>query len=368
MKISVIQENLSKALNVVNRVVSSRASLAVLSNIMLKINKGQLEVTGTNLEMAIVYKIGAKVEKDGALSVPARLLTDLVSSLPNDKLLLSSDNNNLKIKTNNFESSINGISSDEFPTIPEVKPDITLSFPSDILSTALNQVCFAAALDESRPVLSGVLFSIKNNKLLLASTDSYRLAESIIDLSSKPKKDIDFIVPAKTIAELIRILTNSDGEIEIKATATEIEFTAGSIRLISRLIEGKFPDYQKIIPEKSETAMVIDTAELVSTVKVASLFARETANTIKLNFELDKLVITSSAAQIGDNQSSIPAKIVGEVGEISLNARYLTDVLAVIKADQVKLAINSKLNPCLITPHSQKTIDNYRHIIMPLRS
>lgn len=368
MKISVIQDNLSKALNVVNRIVSSRASLAVLSNVMLKTNNGQLEVTGTNLEMAIVCKIGAKIEKQGSVSVPARLLTDLVSSLPNDKLLLSSDSNNLKVKTNNFESSINGISSDEFPTIPEVKPDISLNFSSDDISTALNQVCFAAALDESRPVLSGVLFSVKGKKLLLASTDSYRLAESIIELNIKSKKDIDFIVPAKTITELIRILTNHDGEVEIKATPTEIEFSAGNIRLISRLIEGKFPDYQKIIPDKSGTTMVIDTAELVATVKVASLFARETANTIKLTFEPDKLLITSSTAQVGDNQSIITAKTIGEPGEISLNARYLADVLAVIKTDQVKLAINDKLSPCLITPHDQKAANNYRHIIMPLRS
>ncbi|MCC7288955.1 DNA polymerase III subunit beta [bacterium] len=368
MKVSVIQENLSKALNVVSRVVGNRSSLAVLSNVLLKANLGRLEVIGTNLEIAIVYQVGAKVETDGSLSVPARLLTELINSLPSDKLLLNAAAQNLHIKTTNFESTINGIASEEFPNVPVIKPTTSLSFPAATLVTALSQVGFAAAVDESRPVLSGVVFSVRGKELLLAATDSYRLAESVVALTQEQKADADFIVPAKTVNELIRILSQYEGDVEVGATETEIEFNMGDIRLVSRLIEGKFPDYKKIIPDKNETEAVVDTAELLSTIKVAGLFARETANTIKLTFEAGKLSISSSAAQVGENQSSLETKLVGDPGEISLNAKYLLDVLTVVKTPTVKLGISGKLNPCLVTPVKGEQDTSYRHIIMPLRS
>ncbi len=365
MKLSVVQENLNKALGSVGRIVGARNSLPVLANVLLKTEASRLIVSATNLEVAISCSIGCKVEKEGATSVPARLLAELVSGLPSDKLQLIATGDNLKIKTTNFESSLNGIAATEFPTTPKVKAEVELNIPADVLVKRLAEVVVAAAVDESRPVLAGVLFSVEGGKLTLAATDSYRLAETSIGV--KADKDISVIVPAKTINELNRIANDTSDEVHIAIGQNEILFEIGDVSMVSRLIDGKFPNYSQILPTKAATSITLNKSELASTVKVASLFARESAHTIKLDFTKAGLQFSARASEVGENNSLIEGELKGAEAEISVNARYLLDALAVIPTPQVEVAMNDKLDPCAIRPSGSKD-DSYIHIIMPLRS
>ncbi len=366
MKLSVIQENLNRALNNTTRIVGSRTSLPVLGNVLISTDKSRLKIIATNLEMAITYTIGAKIENNGSISVPAKLLSEVVSSLPNDKLQLVASGDNLILKSTHFNSQINGISVDEFPTIPQVKAESSIRLKSNILVDGLTKVVFASSPDESRPVLAGVIFIIKDNQLTLVATDSYRLAEVVTDL--KDVKDATMIVPARTVSELIRIATESEDDIEIKFSKTEAIFEINDISMVSRLVDGKFPDYKQIIPTNTKTKVVADRAELLNIVKVASIFARENANTIKLEFKDNSISIASSASSVGENKSSMDVKLTGEPAEISINARYLIDVLSVLKVDMIEIGVNDKLDPCVIRPVEKNNKANYIHIIMPLRS
>lgn len=368
MKLSVVQENLNKALSHTSRIVGTRTNLPVLGNVLLSTEDSRLKVSATNLEMAITCTIGAKVESTGSLSVPAKLMAEIVSNLPNDKLQLVATDNNLLIKADHFDSKLNGIAADEFPTIPDVKAIQGFTIDVGELINALTQVVFAASPDESRPVLAGVIFILDENTLTLVATDSYRLAECKLDLKSD--KQFTIVVPSRTINELIRLASDStEDKIEIKFSKTEAVFEIGHISIVSRLIDGKFPDYKQIIPAAAKTEVTANRSELLDIVKVANIFARENANTIKLEFGDNTISVVSSASSVGQNKSDMEVSMSGGPGEISLNARYLIDVLSVLKSDSVYIGVNDKLDPCLIRPvEKNKKVSRYVHIIMPLRS
>lgn len=367
MKISVVQENLNKALSIATRVIPSRPSLAVLSNVLLKTEASRLVLAATNLELAIVAKVGAKIETEGNVTVPGRLLAELVGSLNNDKLQLISADNNLRIKSTGVDSLLNGISADEFPVIPTIKAKAKLKIPAGQLAQALSEVVVASASDEARPVLNGVLFKLEGDSLILAATDSYRLAEAKVIV--KADKAISVIVPVRAAQELIRLLANESGDATIELADNEIVFTVGETSLISRLIEGKYPDYAQIYPTDFKTQIVIDRQDLIKTVRVAALFARENANTIKLSVEKGNFLITSNASEVGENTSQITAKVRGDDMSIQLNARYLLDALNALPNSSVALELTGEINPCLIKPSAEsKAKVTSWHIIMPLRS
>jgi DNA polymerase-3 subunit beta len=228
-------------------------------------------------------------------------------------------------------------------------------------------VVFAASPDESRPVLAGVVFIVEDGNLTLVATDSYRLAEAKMEISKG--KDIMVVVPARTIHELIRVIGDHSGEIDLKFSKTEAVFEVGDVSIVSRLIDGKFPNYKQIIPAQAKTEVVAERVELLNIVKVASIFARENANTIKMEFKNNTIAIASSAASVGENSSSMDVKMTGVDGEISLNARYLIDVLSALKCEQVSIGMNDKLDPCRLRPVQKGKADShFTHIIMPLRS
>lgn len=365
MKLSVLQENLDKALTTVSRLVQSNNSLPVLANILIKTTDGRLELQSTNLELAISYKIGAKIEKPGSLSVPAKLFSDLIHSTPNDKIQLVALKDNLEIHTNQLNSTLNGISASDFPHIPDVETKKKFKVSTKDFITGLEYVLTSVSLDESRPVLAGVYCKVENNVLVFAATDSYRLSQYTIKASGL--EDMEIIIPHRTIQELIRIVKTEDiSEITIGITDTEIVFYTDSITLTSQLIDGSYPDYTKIIPKSSPVKIEISKDDLVSGLKIASLFSRENAHTIQLSVSKDKLSIISEGAQIGKNISSIPVKNTGEAQEISLNARYLIDTMSSIVEKTVVITMQDKLDPCVVS--AQKNSKDNFHIIMPLRS
>jgi DNA polymerase-3 subunit beta len=367
MKTSVTQENLAKAVSAVSRMVSNRSALPVLSNILIATESGRLKLSATNLEVGINYWIGAKVEEEGSITVPARLFQEFITSLSDGNIDLATDGDSLVVEAPQVKSSINGIGAEEFPLIPQLKTEPVLQLTADELKDALAQVVVAASSDEARPVLTGVYIYNEGNKLILVSTDSYRLAEKKITLKKKPTTDINLIVPARTIQELVRLLGDSEAGLSLFVSDNQIMFEIDGVELTSRLIDGQFPDYRQIIPKGSETVIEAATDEVSRVTKLASLFARENAGSIRLDVKAEgRMDVVANPSQVGENTSSTNCQVEGENSEISLNARYLSDALGVIKNDNLTIILNGKLNPCVIHPADDKP--DYLHIIMPLRT
>jgi DNA polymerase-3 subunit beta len=370
MKLSITQENLAKALAVVSRAVSSRSSLPVLSNVLLSTDSNRLKLAATNLEIGINYWIGCKTTEDGSITVPARLFSDFITSLPGGNIELSSETTTLAIKTPHFESSINGIASDEFPLIPHIKAEPVLTVASGMFKDALTQVIVAASIDEARPVLSGIYMFVEKDELVMVATDSYRLAEKRLKLAGlKADAKLAIIVPVKTMAELTRILGDSEGDLQVYIGENQVMFEIDGVELTSRLIEGQFPNYQQIIPAKPETTITIDTSEFSRITKVAGLFAREHAGSMRLQIQAEgRVSIITSASQVGENTSNADCQVEGDDAEVSLNAKFLADALAIMKTPQITFSTSGKLNPCVLKPIGKNVSPDYLHIIMPLRT
>lgn len=368
MKISLTQENLAKALNVVGRVVSSRASLPVLSNVLVSTDNKRLKLSATNLEIGINYWIGGSIEEEGAITVPAKLFSEFITALPPENIELSTNDQTLSVKSPHYQSQINGISAEEFPLIPQISGSPVLSIGAEELKDALQQVTVAASLDEARPVLAGVYLNFEGGELVAVATDSYRLAEKKLKVKDAKGGDkVEVIVPARTMQELIRVLGEIEGKVDIFVGEGQVMFASGDLQLTSRLIEGQFPNYKQIIPTADTTTFEIETSEFIRIAKVASLFARESAGSIRLEIKADGRVnIVSSASQIGENTSTAECEVNGDDGEISLNARYLLDALNVMEAEKLTFSISGKLNPCVLRPMSKDS--EYLHLIMPLRT
>lgn len=368
MKLSVTQENLAKSLGVVGRVVSGRTSLPVLSNVLISTDSKRLRLAATNLEIGINYWIGCKVEHEGSVTVPARLLSEFVASLPGGNIEMNGTETSLAISTPHYNSTINGISAEEFPQIPEVVNDPVLTLAVSELREAINQAVVAASLDEGRPVLAGIHWYTEDKQLFLVATDSYRLAERSIGLSEDPSTPLSIIVPTRTMQELARILADAGGDLSVYLNDGQVMFRLENIELTSRLIEGKFPDYRQIIPTTNVCTITLDTAEFSRIVKVSSLFARENAGSIRLQVQAEgQVTISSSAAQVGENSSSAECEVDGDDGEISLNSRFLSEALSVVKTKRVSFTISGKLSACIVRPAGEDA-EAYLHVIMPLRT
>lgn len=363
MDLKLTQENLSKALNVVARVASGRSTLPILSNILLKTTNNRLQLSATNLDIAITEFVGTKVSKEGAITVPARLMQDFISSLPSGTVQLKQEDNKLHITTDNYSSTLNGVSSEDFPVIPNIKDGDKWDVEAKALKQALQQVVVAASSDEARPVLTGVFITSNKEKLSVAATDSYRLAEKT---TKSPKDGIKILLPSNAAQELLRIIGDEDEKITIAHDGQQARFKTTRTELIARLIDGEYPQYQKLIPSKFECTATLAKNDLANIAKVSSLFARESAGSVvlKLDKESKKVIVQSVASQVGENSSSADA-VVSANGEITLNSRYLMDALNVIEGDKVEINFNGKVDPLLIRNPDKK---DYLHIVMPLKS
>lgn len=362
MKLQVTQENFSKALSNVARVAaSSRNSLPILSNVLLRTVDNRLTVSATNLEIAITERIGSKVQTEGAITVPARLIQEYISSLPSGVLDLELEEHKLHISTDQYRSTINGVLADEFPEVPEITKGVQWSIPAKELKKALQQVVIAASSDESRPVLTGVYLHTHEGFLYAVATDSYRLAEKKL---IKTTQDISLLIPASALQDLLRIMPDNIDKIDVFADSQQALFKAGDIELVTRLIDATYPDYRKLIPEKFATTASLSRDEFVNITKVSSLFARESAGSITIKVADDQISITSVASQLGENTSTASAVVTGE-GEVTLNSRYLLEALNAFGSKDATLSFNGKLEPCVITSSETK---DYTHVVMPLKS
>ncbi len=363
MKLHVTQENLQKALNSVSRVATGRGTLPILSNVLLKIVGNRLSIAATNLDIAITHFIGAKVEAEGSITVPARLMQDFISSLPSGVIDLDLQDNKLHIRTEKYESTINGVSAEEYPVMPAITNGKELSIDAKVLKNGLQQVLVAASVDESRPVLTGVYIHTHEGKLFLVATDSYRLAEKELN---KTQEDVSMLLPASALQDLLRVLSDADGTVDIIHDDQQALFRVADVELVTRQIDGKYPDYRKLIPSKFELQATLSKAEFINITKVSSLFARESAGsiTIHLDEKEQQVSIRSIASQLGENVASATAKVEAE-GTITLNSRYVLDALQCLQGEEVVFSFNGKLDPCVIKDTKNK---DYIHVIMPLKS
>ena len=363
MKLQVTQENLNKALSTVARVANSRGTLPVLANVLIKTVNGRLSIAATNLDIAITHYIGAKVADEGAITVPARLMQDFVSSLPAEVINLDLDEYRLHISTNQYQSVINGVAADEFPVMPAIEKGKSWTVSGPLLKKSLQQVVMAASTDEARPVLTGVLLHTTDGKLYMAATDSYRLAEK--ELSAN-KEDVNLLVPVSAMQDVLRIVSDFEGDVTISSDEQQVLFQVGDVELVARLIEGKYPDYRKLIPETFATTANLKRADLLNVTKVSSLFARESAGSITINVDeaTQSLSIRSVASQLGENTAKADAKVTG-TGTITLNSRYLLDALHALGGEDVLFAFNGKLEPTVIR---DPAANDYTHIVMRLKS
>lgn len=363
MKLQVTQENLHKALNSVGRVANSRGTLPILSNVLIKTIGNRLSIAATNLDIAITHFIGSKVQDEGAVTVPARLMVDFVASLPAGTITLELDETKLKITTDQYQSVINGTSAEEYPVMPAIAEGMNWKVPSNVLRSGLQQVLMAASSDESRPVLTGVYVHTHNKNLYLVATDSYRLAEKNL---MKTAQDINLLIPATAMQDLLRILGDIEDEVTITHDEQQVLFRVGDVELVARLIEGNYPDYRQLIPKTFAQSAVLKKQELINITKVSSLFARESAGSVTIHLDKAKQAVSirSIASQLGENTATAPATIDGE-GVITLNSRYILDALHAIDGDEVKIGFNGKLEACLFTGPKHS---DYAHVIMPLKS
>lgn len=370
MKLSVMQENLARGLSVVSRAVSNRSTLPVLSNVLLKTEDAGLKLTATNLEIGITYWVPGKIESDGATTVPAKLLTDLVNSLPSgdrvDLTLQALDT--LHLRCGRFESHIKGIDADEFPAIGAAGERPTTRIAQNVLRKALTEIVFAAASDEARPILTGVLAKFEGDRLTLAAADNYRIAVKTIPILDAVA-ETSVVIPARALNELARILADVDDPVEVVLAAgrNQVLFHLDGIDLVSRLIDGQFPNYQQVVPQSHTTRAILDREELLRAVRPAALIAHESANIVKLQISSDGEpgITVSANAEVGDHVGQVEATVEGDGTTIAFNARYLADVLTNVTADQFALELNGPLSPGVFKPVGD---DQYIHVVMPVRT
>jgi len=372
MKVSILQENLIKGLNTASRSVASRAQLPILSHVLLVTDKGRLKISATNLETGVNLWLGAKVEKEGQITIPAKILTELVSSLPAQKVDLEVKENQLFISCGAYQADFVGLPASEFPKVPTLTGKPNFTFEGESLALASHQVAFAAATDEGRPILTGVLLTLEGSQLLLVATDGYRLSLKKLANTTKGQEEVKefkkgLIIPARTLVEVARVVNDSEEKslkLGITPEANQAIFALPEVEIVSRLIEGSFPDFEKIVPEKGATKIILDKEELTRSVRMASIFARESANIIKFEVRGSKFKVSANTAQVGSNLSEIEAKIEGKENKIAFNSRYLLDFLSVVGSEQVTFEMSGSLNPGVFTPAGDSS---FTHIIMPVR-
>jgi DNA polymerase-3 subunit beta len=391
VRITCLQENLAKGLSIVGRAVSSRSTLPVLSNVLLATDQGQLKLAATNLEIGINCWIGAKVEDEGAITVPTRILSEFINSLPAEKidLDLSVRTQTLNLKCARYEANFKGIDAAEFPTIPTVADrgdTAVIELPPATLRQMIQQVAFAASTDESRPTLTGVEVRFEEERLTMAATDGYRLARRSGGMGMIGGTRNTVIVPARSLSEVARIAADASDERPIEVTITparnQIMFHIWGksdgkggyhqVDVVSQLLDATFPDYNAIIPRSFKTRALLDTQAFLRTVRMAFLFAREAANAVRVQVSPSEglkpgtLTITATSAELGDNVSEMDALVEGDANEIAFNAKYLIDALSAIDTPQVALEVTRSTAPGVMRPVGAGP-EEYTQVIMPMQ-
>ena len=373
MNISCLQENLAKGLSVVGRAVAARSTLPQASHVLLASDEGRLKLVATNLEIAITCWIGAQVEEDGAVTVPARLLTDFVTSLPSERidLTVAPRTRQLALNCARNEASIAGMDAADFPPVPPVDDGFRLKLDPKSLRAAVEHVEFAAAADDTRPVLTGIHAVLEGSEITLAAADGFRLAVYKLALDQEVPEKVEMIVPARAMREVIRLLAEEEEPLEIalNAARSQVLFRLKSMEMVATLIQGTFPNYSQLIPSSYTTRAVIDMRQFLQETRIAAIFARDGSGIVRIQLQPGedvapgKMIVSARAEEIGEHRGEIDVKVEGEASKVAFNSKYLQEVLQVLDCSQVALETTTSSSPGVIRPVGA---DNYVHVVMPM--
>jgi DNA polymerase-3 subunit beta len=365
MKLICTKENLKKGLFVVSRVVGAGNPLQVLNNILVKTDQGRIKLSSTNLEIGVNTWVGGKIEEDGALTVPAKLINEYINNLPTEKVTLEShDNTTLNLESENYHTNIKGLSHEDFPLIPQVTDEPFAKIDADELRSAFAETIWASAANETQPEISGVFMGFEEDKARVAATDRYRLAERTAKLLEPARGTKEVIIPARTVSEVYKILSVSHGTVEIYFSESQVLFKFDETELISRLIDGAYPDYRQIIPKSFKTEAVVSRTEFIHALKAASFFAPD-SNNVTVEVKPGKgIVVTASSMASGENTTQVEAKVTGDENAAVFNYRYVLDCLNNLSEATVNFKMINDSSPAAISPVGR---DNYTYIVMPIK-
>jgi DNA polymerase-3 subunit beta len=372
MKLTCSPEALSHALQVVSRAVSPRTTLPILNNVLLETSPEGLKLTATNLEIGIVNHVDAEIATEGSVTLPAKILTEFVAQLHDDKLDMELDaaTQTLTVKCGPYHDvKIKGIGANEFPPLPAREEGLKLVIDQTDLLPAIEQTVVAASSDDGRPVLTGVLTQLEGEKLTLAATDGHRLAVKVIKAKSEGEVGDEgansVIIPARALIEVSRVL-KGDGTVDmwLGRSRNHVFFTVPGVEVMSRLIEGTYPNYSQVIPEQSNTTITVSTKDLHERTRGVSIFARDSANVVRIKTEAGEISISANTSEVGSSEASVSAEIEGADIQIAFNSRYLLDVLGLVGSDKVAMGFNGPLSPGVVKPAGK---DDYTYVIMPVR-
>lgn len=374
MQVSCLQQNLRRGLAIVGRAVATRSNLPVLQNVKIATEDSMLVLTATNLDIAITTRIGAQVEEEGEITIPARLLTDFVNSLPDERIDIKTSVEPLSIglKCQRFEANINGTDAEEFPPIPTVDEGATIKVDPQVLREAIAYVAFAAATEDSRPVLTGIKVEVNGEDFTFAAADGFRLAVYDGKLTEPLPEPTEFIIPAKTMQEVGRLIGGDDSEVEFTVTSagTHALFNIGTVEIVSQLMPGSFPNFRSLIPSEHRNRVIVQQSDFMRAVRSASIFARDGSGIVRVQIMGDEegsgISISSRAEELGDNQGEIDGEVEGEVDDqsrIAFNNKYLSEVLDVLGDGEIAFEITSASSPGVVRSVSK---EGYTHVVMPM--
>ena len=373
MRLSCLQENLARGLSTVQRAVNTRTTLPITQNVLISTDQSQLKLSATNLEIAITTWIGAQVEEEGSITIPARLLTEFVASLPSERIDIEStaQPKGLALRCASFEAHINGTDAEDFPPIPNVDSGVVGKIDPKVLRDAITHVAFAAATEDSRPVLTGVKVEITGDDFTFAAADGFRLAVYKGKLAEAMPEEINFIIPSKAMQEVSRAIASQEELVEFTVTPNKSQalFKLNNVEIVSQLIQGTFPNYSQLIPQSYGTRAVVGLDDFLRATRTASIFAKDGSGIVRLqmsggdNGSTGRLRISSRAEELGDNQGEISAQVEGDDSKIAFNAKYLSEVLDVLGSGEVALETTSPSSPGVL---KQVNNDHYIHVVMPM--
>jgi DNA polymerase-3 subunit beta len=373
MQVTCLRENLSRGLANVSRAVASRATLPVTQNVLLEGDNGLLKLTATNTEISISTWIGAQIEGEGSITVPHRMLTDFVNSLPGQEVKIDFQNDpvGVIVTCDKFNGTINGIAAEEFPPIPTVDGGSSVTIPADTFRGALGRVVFAAATDDSRPVLTGVKVELADDSFTLAAADGFRLAVETGKLGTSVETEVGVIVPAKTLAEVERLLGDGSSSVELSigANGRSAKFRLDTSEVVTALVQGTFPDYEKLMPSNYGTKATVDLSSMVQATRAASIFARDGSGIIRVIVSPGNdagggaVKVISRAEEVGSNENELDAKVEGEETKVAFNSKFLMDVLNVMNGDYVDLETTTPSSPGVFRSEQH---EGYTHVVMPM--
>jgi len=365
MKITFLSDNLAKKISFLNHAVSTRGQLPILSNYLLEAKNGKLTISATDLEIGISSTIPVNVEKEGKTTIPAKNFSDLLSNLGSQKITLALDRETLNLTGEKIKATFQTMSPDDFPKLYEGKGEELVSVKRNEIEEYLLRVVFAAAIDSSRPALSGVLLDKQRSEAILVATDGYRLSLQRNVLKGFGDLTKPLVIPARVIRELLSIKEDEQVvKIFVSRESNQVLFFQGETCLVGRLIEPEYPEYEKIIPTDFNTKTEVNKDELLNAIKICSVFARETANIIKLSVFKNKIVVSANSPSVGEDAVDVDAKTTGEENEIAFNAKYLLDILSTLNQENLVFEMTGPLNPGVF---KIKEDNSFLHLIMPIR-